>query len=86
MIRRDDEDSSPGSNGVGATDGLIDPIDPNAAAAAAAAATGGGGGVAFTLYLEFLGGLIPLLKVVQYDVVVIVVAISVQLLLLLFVG
>ena len=57
MIRRDEEDSPSvaGCHG-GGVDGLIDPIDP------AAAATGGGG-VGFTLYLEFLGGLIPLLKV-----------------------
>lgn len=51
MIRRDEEDSA-GWHGV---DGLIDPIDPDAA-------TSSGGGVGFTLYLEFLGGLIPLLK------------------------
>lgn len=54
MIRRDEEDSA-GWHGV---DGLIDPIDPDAA-------TSSGGGVGFTLYLEFLGGLIPLLKVFQ---------------------
>nr|CAH0102012.1 unnamed protein product [Daphnia galeata] len=58
MIRRDEEDSPSVAGchgGGGGVDGLIDPIDP------AAAATGGGG-VGFTLYLEFLGGLIPLLK------------------------
>lgn len=60
MIRRDDDDSP--AAGCHGADGVIDPIDP---AAAAASATGGsgGGGVGFTLYLEFLGGLIPLLKV-----------------------
>lgn len=49
MIRRDDEDP-------------VD-IDPAIDPAATATGGGGGGGVAFTLYLEFLGGLIPLLKV-----------------------
>lgn len=58
MIRRDDEESD-GLNA--ATDGLIDPsIDP---VSPAGSGGGGTGGVAFTLYLEFLGGLIPLLKV-----------------------
>lgn len=65
MIRRDEEDSPSVAGchggGGGGVDGLIDPIDP----AAAAAATGGGG-VGFTLYLEFLGGLIPLLKVLFF--------------------
>lgn len=47
MIRREDEDVSDADSAV---------IDPNAAASS-------GSGVAFVLYLEFLGGLIPLLKV-----------------------
>lgn len=51
MIRRDDESASNAD---------VDPalIDPNAASGGSS-----GSGVAFTLYLEFLGGLIPLLKV-----------------------
>ena len=61
MIRRDDEESD-GLNA--ATDGLIDPsIDPVSPAGGGRGGGGGTGGVAFTLYLEFLGGLIPLLKV-----------------------
>lgn len=63
MIRRDDEESD-GNVGL---DGLIDPIDPNVSTGSSTTAAGGSGagsnGVAFTLYLEFLGGLIPLLKV-----------------------
>lgn len=53
MIRRDDEECD------GVADGLIDPIDPVTSSA-------GTSGVAFTLYLEFLGGLIPLLKVTLF--------------------
>ena len=49
MIRREDESASTDIDSSG--------IDPNAAASS------GGSGVVFTLYLEFLGGLIPLLKV-----------------------
>lgn len=49
MIRREDESASGDVDSGG--------IDPSAAG------SGGGSGVAFTLYLEFLGGLIPLLKV-----------------------
>lgn len=62
MIRRGGGSDAGEDSGNG-TDG-IDPIDPTAATSSSSSVSSSTeSGVAFTLYLEFLGGLIPLLKV-----------------------
>jgi hypothetical protein len=66
MIRRGGGSDAGEDSGNG-TDG-IDPIDPTAATSSSSSSSSSvssstESGVAFTLYLEFLGGLIPLLKV-----------------------
>lgn len=71
MIRRGGgSDAAAGEDTTNGPDG-IDPNDPAASATASSSSSSAAeSGVAFTLYLEFLGGLIPLLKVGLYFLIV----------------